>query len=83
MEKSDILFTGDGTLTENEFVDGCMSDEAFVKVVRDMRLYLYFHLNINVSCFRCCLNSAGTLYGAMCQYEIYYLWQKQLLNFCQ
>ena len=27
-----ILFSGDGTLTENEFVDGCMSDEAFVKV---------------------------------------------------
>ena len=26
------IFLGDGTLTENEFVDGCMSDEAFVKV---------------------------------------------------
>merc|ERR1712037_509964 len=26
---------GDGTLTENEFVDGCMSDEAFVKVLSD------------------------------------------------
>ena len=27
-----MLHAGDGTLTENEFVDGCMSDEAFVKV---------------------------------------------------
>ena len=28
------IFLGDGTLTENEFVDGCMSDEAFVKVTQ-------------------------------------------------
>ena len=24
---------GDGVVTEDEFVDGCMSDEAFVKVM--------------------------------------------------
>ena len=29
-----MLHAGDGTLTENEFVDGCMSDEAFVKVTQ-------------------------------------------------
>ena len=35
-----------------------------------------------MSCFRCSLTSAGTLYGAMCQYEIHFgrhfsfLWQQ-------
>ena len=51
-----MLHTGDGTLTENEFVDGCMSDEAFVKVrpravervVRDPKQWQQFPTSKNL-----------------------------------